>query len=88
MSYVPNQLGGDPAADQDQDAIEKYLRSRKVGDEVAIHSTQGGPRMLQITIAKVIEVRPRGRLWTDRAAPWGDNRWFMKSGKNCGAPTG
>ena len=79
----------DPAKDQSPEEIEKFMRSLKEGDEVAIHNAQGGGGLLSIHIAKVSEVRPRGRLWTDRSGDFGaDNRWFMKSGKNCGAPTG
>lgn len=78
----------DPAADQSVEEIEAFLRSRVVGDEVAIHNPQGGLRLLSIELAKVTEVRLRGRLWTDKSAHYGDNRWFVKSGKNCGAPTG
>lgn len=78
----------DPAADQTPEEIEAFLRSRKEGDEVAIHNPQGGPNMLTIKIAVVTEVRPRGRIWTDKAADYGDNRWFVKSGTNCGSPTG
>ena len=78
----------DPAAEQSEKEVEAFLRSRKVGDEVAIHNPQGGVNLLEIKIAKVNEVRPQGRLWTDLYATYGDNRWFMKSGKNCGAPTG
>lgn len=78
----------DPAADQTPEEIEEFLRSRKEGDEVAIHNPQGGMQLLTIEIAKVTEIRPRGRLWTDKFATYGDNRWFMKSGKNCDAPAG
>lgn len=78
----------DPAGNQTPEEIEAFLRSRVVGDEVAIHNPQGGPGLLSIELARVTEVRPRGRLWTDKFASFGDNRWFMKSGKNCGAPTG
>ena len=78
----------DPASGQSPEEIEAFLRSRQVGDEVAIHNPQGGLNLLEIKIARVTEVRPRGRLWTDASAAYGDNRWFMKSGKNCGAPTG
>ena len=78
----------DPAAEQSSEQIEKFLRAICDGDEVAIHNRQGGQNLLEIEIATVTEVRPRGRLWTDKSAPYGDNRWFMKSGSNCGAPTG
>jgi hypothetical protein len=79
----------DPAESQSPEEIETFLRSRKKGDEVAIHNPQGGLGLLTIEIAKITEVRPRGRLWTDKSGHFGaDNRWFMKSGKNCGTPTG
>tara|TARA_B100001123_G_scaffold285250_2_gene317922 strand:+ start:641 stop:988 length:348 start_codon:yes stop_codon:yes gene_type:complete len=78
----------DPAAGQSSEEIEAFLRSREVGDEVAIHNPQGGSNLLNIKIATVTEVRPRGRLWTDKSADYGDNRWYVKTGKNCGAPTG
>jgi hypothetical protein len=78
-------LDNDPSRDQTPDQIEGYLRSREVGDTVAIRSTQN--HMLDFHVAEVTGIK-RGRLYTDNAGSTGGLAWHLKSGKNCFHPKG
>lgn len=78
-------LDKDPSKDQTLDQIEAYLRSREVGDTVAIRSTQN--HMLEFKLAEVTGIK-RGRLYTEKAGGTGGLAWYAKSGKNCFHPKG
>lgn len=82
----------DPSALQSEEDAEGYRRSLKEGDTAAIRTTYGG--FLEFTLRTVTGTK-RGRVYTTENQDTCEGRgrgsidsWFMKSGKNCNAPTG
>jgi len=85
----------DPSTLQSEEDAEGYRRSLKEGDTVAIRTTYG--QSLKFTLSTVTSTK-RGRVYTNEDPNALDvdgghgrgsiNSWFMKSGKNCNAPTG
>ena len=85
----------DPSTLQSEEDAEGYRRSLKEGDTVAIRTTYC--HSLKFTLSIVTSTK-RGRVYTNEDPNALDvdggrgrgsiNSWFMKSGKNCKAPTG
>jgi hypothetical protein len=74
----------DPTEDQTEASIGAFLRTLKVGDEVAIRETQRA--LLRFILMKVTRIK-KGRLYTEQSGYAGDS-WYIRTGRSCWYPKG
>ena len=84
MGANPEWIVADPTEGQTEASIGMFLRTVKVGDEVAIRETHRA--LLRFILTKVTRIN-KGRLYTDQSGYAGDS-WCMRTGRSCWYPKG